>query len=98
MYAHKDHRTENELLLLKLTCINNLTEIVIKSVDIANYMKYFHFMVSVPPHFRWDLEIEGWFKKRELRKFVTLGWDPKFKGGAVILKDTMRLESISFSL
>ena len=55
-------------------------------------------MVSVPPHFRWDLEIEGWFKKRELRKFVTLGWDPKFKGVAVILKDTMRLESISFSL
>ena len=37
------------LLLLKLTCWKNLTEIMIKSVDVVNCMKYIHFMVSAPP-------------------------------------------------
>ena len=41
-------RTENELLFLKLTCRKNLTEIVIKSVDLVNCINYIHFMVSAP--------------------------------------------------
>ena len=46
--ALRDHRTGNGLLLLKLTCWKNLTEFVIKSVDVVSCMKYIHFMVSAP--------------------------------------------------
>ena len=47
--THRDHRTENGLLLLNLTCWKNLKEIVIKSVDVVNCMKYIHFMVYASP-------------------------------------------------
>ena len=95
-------------MLLKLTC-KNLTEIVIKPVNVANCVKYMYFMVSPPPprppsplppsfNFREDLEILGWFKKGRAEKICYFRGDPKFKRGAVTLNDTMQLENISFYL
>ena len=40
----------------------------------------------------------GWLKKGGAEKICYLRGDPKCKGGAVTLKDTMHLENISFSL
>ena len=44
--THRDHKTKNGLLLLELTCWKNSTEIVIKSEDVVNCMKFIHFIVS----------------------------------------------------
>ena len=57
-----------------------------------------HTFHSVSPPILVDLEILGWFKKRELREFITLGGDSKFKGKAVTLKNTMHLKNIASSL
>ena len=84
--------------MLKLTCWKNLTEIVIKSEDVVNCMKYIHFMMSASPS---PFQVEGPGNFRLIYKGGPENicyFRGGFKGVGVNLKDTMHLKNISFSL